>query len=207
MKVLFCKISAMKYYKGVIPGKDDAFNGGSYVSEHGEGHEQYNFDAVTLEDGLDYCLGFVETKSTRMNKVNELHIEKIKGCETLRQDSEVEDVLVIWCATTMLNETSVVGWYRHATVYRTYQSVEFDSGYVQYFNILARKQDCVLLPVGIRHIHIWDAPIARKRGYGFGQSLVWYAREENAQPYLERLVKQIEAYQDENWVEKGVDNP
>ena len=27
MRILFCKISAMKYYKGVIPGKDEAFNG------------------------------------------------------------------------------------------------------------------------------------------------------------------------------------
>ena len=35
MRILFCKISAMKFYKGVIPGKDEAFNGGSFVKEHG----------------------------------------------------------------------------------------------------------------------------------------------------------------------------
>lgn len=51
MRILFCKISAMKFYKGVIPGKDEAFNGGSFVKEHGEGNEQYNFDPVISEDG------------------------------------------------------------------------------------------------------------------------------------------------------------
>ena len=46
MRILFCKISAMKFYKGVIPGKDEAFNGGSFVKEHGVGNEQYNFAPV-----------------------------------------------------------------------------------------------------------------------------------------------------------------
>ena len=49
MRILFCKISAMKFYKGVIPGKDEAFNGGSFVKEHGEGNEQYNFAPVISE--------------------------------------------------------------------------------------------------------------------------------------------------------------
>lgn len=207
MKILFCKVSAMKYYKGKILGKDEPYNGGSYVLEHGEGHEQYNFDPVTLEDGEDYCLGFVETKATRANKINELHIEKIDGCEKLKGVSEVNDVLVVWCATTDLNETSVVGWYNHATVYRNYQYADFDSGYTQAFNVLGKKEHCVLLPTGTRHLHIWDAPVAKKRTYGFGQSLVWYAREENAQAYIHRLALQIEQYTGENWVDKQPPSP
>ena len=207
MKVLFCKISSMKYYKGVIPGEDEAFNGGSYVLEHGEGHEQYNFDAITLNDEGSYCLGFVETKSSRANKRNELHIEKIQGCEMLKKEPCVDHVLVIWCATTMLNETSIVGWYKDATVYRHYQSAEFDNGYVQDFNTLAKKENCVLLPAGERHVHIWQAPVAKKRTYGFGQSLIWYAQEENAQVYVERIVKQIMNYNGENWIDKSVYTP
>ena len=207
MKVLFCKISAMKYYKGVVPGRDEAYNGGSYVLEHGEGHEQYNFDAVKLDDGEMYCLGFVETKSTRMEKRNELHIEKILGCEQNNKEDSVDDVLVIWCATTMLNETSIVGWYKHATVYRHYQSAEFDNGYIQDFNILAQKEDCVLLPSTDRHVHIWEAPVSKKRSFGFGQSLIWYAQDENAQPYVDRIIKQIMNYNGDNWIDKSVDNP
>ena len=76
MRILFCKISAMKYYKGVIPGKDEAFNGGSFVKEHGEGNEQYNFDPVISEDGQAYCLGFVEqnhpAKGNTMNYISKV---------------------------------------------------------------------------------------------------------------------------------------
>ena len=55
MKVLFCKISSMKYYKGASQ-KDVPYNGGSYVNENGFGNEQYNFAAVQLDDGQDYCV-------------------------------------------------------------------------------------------------------------------------------------------------------
>lgn len=205
-KVLFCKISSMKYYKGVIPGEDEAFNGGSYVLEHGEGHEQFNFDAVTLDDGQLYCLGFVETKSTVSDKRNELHIEKIQGCSNLKKEPKVEDVVVVWCATTMLNETSVVGWYNHATVYRNYQEAVFEDDYVQDFLTIAKKEDCVLLPVGDRHMFMWQAPTAKKRSYGFGQSLIWYAQEEQAQPYVQRLLTQIAEYRGENWIDKSARN-
>ena len=206
-KILFCKISAMKYYKGVVPGLDEAYNGGSYVAEHGEGHEQFNFDPVMLSDGTEYCLGFVETKSSRSDKRNTLHIERINGCSHLKNEPFVEDVLVIWCATTMLNETSIVGWYQHADVYRQYESAEFNSGYIQDYNVLAKKKDCFLLPASDRHMHIWQAPVAKKRTYGFGQSMVWYAEEPQAQQYLEKLIRQIECYRGENWIDRSVDNP
>ena len=201
MKVLFCKISSMKYYKGVIEGIDEAYNGGSYVAEHGRGHEEYNFDPVTLDDGQEYCLGFVETKSSNSVKVNDLHIEKIEGCEALKKEESVDDVLVIWCATTDLNETSVVGWYDHATVYRTYQEAEFETGYIQSYNVLAKKEDCVLIPKEDRHMSMWNAPVAKKKRFGFGQSLVWFAREENSKIYVHELVKRIKNYRGENWVD------
>ena len=127
MKILFCKISAMKYYKGASQ-RDVPYNGGSYVNENGFGHEQYNFAPVQLDDGQYCCLGFVETKTTLKSKRNDLHIEKISGCELLKKEGSVDGVLVIWCATTDLNETSIVGWYKDATVYRTYQNAEFEIG-------------------------------------------------------------------------------
>ena len=203
MRILFCKVSSMKYYKGAND-KDTPYNGGSYVKEHGRGHEEYNFEPVDLDNGESYCLGFVETKSTSDSKVNELHIEKITGCELLKNVEFAEDVLVVWCATTDLNETSVVGWYKNATVYRNYEEAEFESGYIQYYNVIAKKDDCVLLPQDVRHKHIWDAPVAKKRTYGFGQSLIWYAREEKAQNYILKLVKNIDEYSGDNWVDFAV---
>lgn len=203
MKILFCKISCMKYYKGANE-HDVPYNGGSFVDENGYGHEQYNFDPEELDGGKTYCLGFVETKSTSELKSNDLHIEKISGCELLKKEESVDDVLAVWCATTDLNETSVIGWYKNATVYRQYQSVEFDSDYTQYYNVIAEKDSCVLLPQGERHRSIWDIPTARKRGFGFGQSMIWYAAEEKAKDYISRLVKSIDEYDGENWTDKEV---
>ena len=49
MRILFCNIAWMNYYKGIIWGKDEPQNGGSEESGYPKG---------------EYCLGFVETKST-----------------------------------------------------------------------------------------------------------------------------------------------
>ena len=62
-----------------------------------------------------------------------------------------------------------------------------------------------MIPVGERNDHIWEAPVSKKRGYGFGQSLVWYGQEDSAQRYIEEHVKQIENYSGENWIDVGVD--
>ena len=193
----------MKYYKGVVAGKDEPFNGGSYVDENGEGHEQYNFDPVNFEDG-EFCLGFFETKSNR-GKRNQFHIENIQGCEAYKDEESIDDVLVVWCATTMLNETSIVGWYKHATVFRHYQEAEFETGYIQSYNILAESKDCVLLPEADRHMFKWNAPVAKKKTYGFGQSMVWYCDEDNAQDYINCIAKQINEYDGENWLNKYPD--
>ena len=53
MKILFCKISCMKYYKGACD-KDIPYNGGSFVDENGYGHEENNFNAVQDENGDFY---------------------------------------------------------------------------------------------------------------------------------------------------------
>ena len=107
----------------------------------------------------------------------------------------------MWCATTNYNETSVVGWYKNATVYRNYQILEFDDGYIQDYNIIAKKEDCVLLPRGERHRSTWNVLTARKNKVGFGQSLIWYAREEKAQNFINKLKNSIEEYDGENWLD------
>lgn len=83
MKILFCNIAWMNEYKGITE-EDEPQGGGAYVREHADAHEKYNFEAVhrTAESGYpegDYCLGFVETKSTNGATRNQLNIEKIEG--------------------------------------------------------------------------------------------------------------------------------
>ena len=48
MRILFCKISSMKYYKGHCD-EDVPVNGGKYVAEHGYGHEEYNFTPILVQ--------------------------------------------------------------------------------------------------------------------------------------------------------------
>ena len=153
----------MDYYKGIVPGKDEPKNGGSYVKDTKDAHEKYNFKPELLKlkgfpEG-EYCLGFVETKSTSAGKRNQLNIEKIEGCSDLKNDTEVDDVLVVYCALypdSFDKETYVVGWYKHATVYRRYEKLEFDTEasdnersdnesaadekYIQLYNAIALKE-------------------------------------------------------------------
>lgn len=220
MRVLFCNIAWMDYYKGTIDGKDVPRNGGSYVALHNDAHEYYNFDAVMLGEEVgyskgEYCLGFVETKTTNKKTRNQLNIEKIDGCELFKNEDEVDDVLVIYCAKypdSSTQETYVVGWYKHATVYRYHQTIEFPDNqggiYYQDYNAIAKKEDCVLLPRPIRRkSNIWRVP--RKSAgvsYGFGQANVWFAngRDENSNldAFLNKIVKQINEYDGENWIDK-----
>lgn len=209
MKILFCKIAHMRCYKGIYDN-DKPYNGGDYVQKTGDAHEKYNFDPVFIDDRKEeVCLGFFETKSTNGTDINQLHIEKIKGCELLKKADKVDDVLVVWCATSDTKECVVVGWYKHATVYRYYLECLFkgetdENDYIQSYNIIADYKNCVLLPDdGTRRR--WTVPSSRKNAYGFGQSLIWYAREKEAEDYLKSLVEKINSYNGENWIDKYPD--
>lgn len=206
MRILFCKISSMKYYKGACD-QDVPMYGGKFVEENGYGHEEFNFRPIDME-GIPEpeCVGFVEPKSNRGTR-NRLHIEKIEGCESLRKEPLVDDVLVVWCAKRDYGDVTVVGWYKHATVWRDLQdwTIMFEDGTEEdrYYNVRAKASDCTLLPSGERNRAIWSIPSARRNGlYGFGQSMVWYPTEPEAENFLTRLLGNIENYRDENWLHK-----
>lgn len=208
MRILFCKVSGMKYYKGACDA-DQPYNGGSYVAEHGYGHEEYNFLPIEMEgEDVLQCRGFFEPKTTRGAR-NTVHIERIDGCEAYKNEPMVEDVLVVWCATREEGDATVVGWYEHASVYRDLQewTMIYSDGSEEgrFFNVSAKASDCVLLPRGERNRYVWSAPAARyTRTYGFGQAMVWYPTEPEAQPYLEKLLENIATYRGENWLHKSV---
>ena len=74
---------------------------------------------------------------------------------------------------------------------KKYQNVEFNGGYVQSYNAIAKAKDCVLLPIGERSRKIkWQVP--RKANgwkFGFGRANVWYASEDNEE--LKAFLKSI----------------
>ena len=205
MKILFCKISNMRYYKGVCDADQPKF-GGKYVEENGYGHEEINFMPLETDGEELECFGFVEPKSNRGTR-NTLHIENIEGCEACKNEDCIEDVLVIWCAKQDRGNVSVVGWYKHATVWRNLQDWTFtDSEGVEHervYNVIAKAKDCVLIPADRRNNNRWNVVTAKyTKSYGFGQSMVWYPTQPEAKVFLDRLVENIENYEEENWLDK-----
>ena len=212
MKILFCKISSMKYYKGHCIEDMPRF-GGEYVDENGFGHEEYNFMPIPMEDeDGPQCVGFVEPKSNRGVR-NTLHLENIDGCRLCAKEECVSGVLVVWCAKREIGMTrsgapkygiTVVGWYKNACVWRDLQGwvlVRDGAEEERCFNVMAAAEDCVLLPDGRRNWHGWNVPLAKNtKTCGFGQAMVWYAAEPQAQDYVQRLVQAIEEYSGENWL-------
>ncbi|MBQ5712816.1 MAG: tetratricopeptide repeat protein, partial [Oscillospiraceae bacterium] len=177
MKILFCNITYMNHYTGNID-EDIPQGGGAWVKTHKDAHEKWNFLNV---DGN--CYGFV------MNQSEQFHIERIEG--TSRQETQTEDVTVVWCALKPSGDTVIVGWYEHATVYRYYQSsIPTPVGLDRDYFVQAKADDCYLLPEELRTYPIGRAATDGK-GRGFGQSNFWYADSEYAK---ENIVPGVVSY-------------
>ncbi len=211
MKVLFCNIAWMKWYKG-YRNNDIPVNGGSYVKETQQGGENDNFwplvndcPAIEWDDGTevnlpqgDICLGFVETG--HMNgESRQLCIDKIQDCSGYKSAPFLKDVLVVFCATRIGDKHPVVvGWYNHAIVLRNYVEYGMEDGSVLWKNIICKAEDAVLLPVNERK---WRVPRAAKEKYGFGRSNIWYAdynQSEKVKPWVEDIYDKITKYDGEN---------
>lgn len=213
MKIIFCNIAYMKYYKGIIEGIDEPENGGQYVKVYKNAHEAYNFDAIECQETEnEMCLGYVRLSQSSENKTSEFHIEKINGCEHMEKEPYIDDVTVVWCAkSNRIDGMRVVGWYTNATALRNPEFAEFENGFVQEYNFFAEKTSCVLLPEKERYLAKWIVPRSGHNGYdfGFGRSNIWYAQgseiNSKQKTYIETILKQINNYNGENWIEKKAD--
>lgn len=188
MKVIFCKIAWMEYYNGV-KNTDKPVDEESWITEADEIGECNNF--TPNEDGNYY--GYVQTKSGR-GKNNKLHIDKIEGMS--EEDDKAEGVLVIWVAKDpSQNKINIIGWYKNATVLKKYQYNEDNKEY----NIYAKMEDCVLLPINKRHKIV---PKAGRGGssYGMGSSNIWYGKKDdkNAETYIKNMINYINSYNGDN---------
>lgn len=57
MRILFCNIAWMNYYKGIVWGKDEPQNGGSYVKETLDAHENTILKQYRLQKNPDIRKG------------------------------------------------------------------------------------------------------------------------------------------------------
>ena len=185
MKILFCNITYMNKYMG-ITDDDTPAKGGKWVEKNNDAHEQWNFLNI---DG--FCYGFV------MNKGDQFAIERIDKSASKRD--EIEDVTVVWCALNESNETVIVGWYEHATVYRYFNESVITPiyGIDRVYFCKANADDCYLLPENQRYFIIGRAS-QDGTGKGFGQQNFWYAESAYARTELiPRVINYLEAHREQ----------
>ena len=208
--IIFARVADMKLYKGITED-DRPVNGGAYVKETNYAHECCNFLPVQLEgdDEHEYCLGFTQLLG---GQNPQLHIERIVGCEAMKNEAKVNDVIVVFCSKPLNGKTMrVVGFYKHATVFRDYKRCTFSSDDgkedVQYYCFIAEKKDCVLLPYGKRFTDgSWFVPTSGKMGssFGYGHSNIWFAGSNTDNQdeirYVNKMIESIENYSGENMI-------
>jgi hypothetical protein len=167
VRMIFLRIGWMDHYQG-ITGGDTISSGGSYVAEHGFGHEIFNFQPF---QGTVY--GYVQPPGRKGQwKDAKINLPRLGA---LPDDKSVSNVLAVWVATSPSGGAFVVGWYRNAIVYGNWQSPP-PSSVRQYsdtecgYYITASSEDAVLLSPDERVF-----PIPQQGKGEFGQSNIWYA--------------------------------
>jgi hypothetical protein len=161
-KIIFFNTGWMRDYKG-LNKKDKIKGGGRHVDDGGFGHEIMNFQPY---NGKMY--GYVKPGGDLIN------LERLEADAS----DKVENVLVVWTATSPEKGRVIVGWYKDATVYRDIKSAPIGSGRIYDDEELgyyakAYVANCKLLAIDER---VYSIP----RGKGWmGQSNVWYADDQS----------------------------
>ena len=176
-RILFCNIAYMQYYDFDIISEVPK-HGGKYVTETGDAFEKHNFHIC--ED--NYVRGFVETKY-REGQPRQIRIENIDS-NFINSDC-IKDVTVVFCAhSDSLKNTVIVGWYKNATVYRS--RPKYNN---RQFNLECAVEDAYLISEQQRTFIV---PRAKNGNYGFGQSNIWYAKDERASEFITSVIEYIE---------------
>jgi hypothetical protein len=166
---IFLRIAWMKYYKGVTEN-DIPSGAGWYVDIYRDGGEVYNFYPIG-----NYYYGYARIQDGR-----NLKIEKVGA---LKYAPNVENVTIILFAKNPdTGGQYIVGWYKHATLYREVQQLqnrEFDS---KSYLCKAKITDGYLLPVEDRIYEV----------VGPGQTNAWYPAEHKKSDFFYKLKAYIE---------------
>lgn len=157
-KILFANIGWMTHYKGNNK-KDQIVGGGSWSND--DKHEAFNFSPIKGK-----CYGYVQPVRWASISLQRIGNDVKSG--------RIKDVTVVWIATPPKTKgTYIVGWYEHATVFSSFQDCSLPERNGYSYNIVAKYEDCTLLPLDMRTFQV---PRAKGAYKGFlGQSNVWYA--------------------------------
>lgn len=177
MPILFCNVGWMERYQGLRSG-DQISGGGAYVKKEGRGHEVCNFSP---DD--DTLYGYVQAPGEQIN------LDRLGAGSG---DDSISGTTVVWTATRPGGGTTIVGWYRDATVFRDYQKFKKvpraqSQNEIDGYRIKASVAGATLLPVDAR---VFEIP--RQVKGGMGQSNIWYADSPESAPLVKKVRALIE---------------
>jgi hypothetical protein len=186
MKLLLCNVSWMRDYKGNV-AHDRPENGGTYVREHGFGHEAINFQP---SGGRVYGFVQLRTETINVSRLDPAAIDK------------ADDVLVAWRARSSRGVV-IVGWYKNATVYRRIQD-HIPGRFFRHGNeivtpkwiISTKESDAFLVPPKCRTLRV---PVSHK---GFGsQTFISFLDSDNSEvaTFRRELLKFIDNAECGRW--------
>ncbi|WP_165250553.1 DUF3883 domain-containing protein [Paludisphaera soli] len=157
----------MERYQGITSG-DAISSGGSYIADHGFGHEIFNFLPIR-----GHLYGYVQPPGKR-DKWTDAQINLTRlGAKP--DDESISGVTAVWVATLQGQGAFVLGWYNNATIFRSWQQPPLDSARIHEgadlgFYVTCDEKDAILIPPDER---VFSVP-QQVRG-GFGQANIWYA--------------------------------
>lgn len=180
MPILFCNVGWMERYQG-LRSDDQISGGGAYVKKEGRGHEVCNFCPEN-----DTLYGYVQTPGEQIN------LDRLGASSG---DDSINGTTVVWTATRPSGGTTIVGWYKNATVFRDYQKFKKvpraqSQNAIDGYRIKASVDGATLLPVDAR---VFEIP--RQVKGGMGQSNVWYADSPESAPLVKKVRALIEGGQ------------
>lgn len=176
-RILFANIGWMVSYNG--QNVSDRISGGGSYSD-ADKHEAYNFQDL---DGM--CYGYVQAK---YDTISLNRIDSSVG----NNQQKIEDVLVVWFATNpIMGGSYVVGWYKHATVYRYYHNSNAYQRNRYGYYVTASAANCTLLPIDDR-----IKQIPRQLKNYPGRSNIWYAdaNDSNIKAFKTNIINYIDSY-------------
>ncbi|HQM85987.1 MAG TPA: DUF3883 domain-containing protein [bacterium] len=161
-KILFLRTAWMKKYNGITES-DKPERGGKFIEENGWGGEIFNFEP---NDGKMYGYVSLSGENKRIN---------IARIGAKRGSSYIDNVTVVWVATSENGGVFVVACYKNARVFSEVQNPDI-TGVDRYYKgeninyrVEADVKDCFLISEEKRTFKI----------DGFGHSNLWYAENED----------------------------
>lgn len=174
-RILFANIGWMISYNGQS-SKDKISGGGSYSDI--DKHEAFNF-----QDLNGKCYGYIQPSGDRID------LQRIDSNVSQNEDY-LDDITVVWFATNpVIGGSWIVGWYKHATVFRDCQKSNAPqrNGYGYY--VMADMGDCTLLSVDERVMQI-----PRQIKNYPGRSNIWYADAKEIELFKADIIKYINSF-------------